>query len=208
MIKRFVLCVSIILGIALLTGCAEMFDYSKIAEEMAQVEETPEPTPMPPLTEPMFEDEAALYKYYNEVGFEDTLAGLTERYGEPQTNVTDGNTSYTWLMDDGYGVIAAFYENGRMHWKSLYLKDQRQLGKISKLENLSGVYTLTKDYSFNMCKAILGGKPMQIGYIAQDSSETPTYNAIYVWADEDGNLVQILFGNDGNLIQAGTSQTD
>jgi hypothetical protein len=208
MIKRFVLCVGIILGVALLSGCAEMFDYSQVVEEMAQSEEQAEATPMPPLTEPMYEDEAALYNYYNEVGFDDTLSGLTERYGEPETNVTDGNKSYTWLMDDGYGVTAAFYENSRMHWKSLHLKDQRQLGKISKLNNLSGVYTLTTDYSFGMCRAVLGGKPMQIGYIAEDSSDAPDYSALYVWADEDGNLVQILFGNDGNLKQAATSRTE
>jgi hypothetical protein len=185
-----------------------MFDYSQIAEEMARTEETAEATPLPPLSEPMYEDEAALYKYYNEVGFDDTLSGLIERYGEPQTQETDGNTSYTWVMGDGYGVTSAFYENGRMHWKSLHVKDQRQLGKISKLENFSGVYSLNTEYSYSMCKSILGGKPMQIGYIAEDSSDEPTYNALYVWADEGGNLAQILFGNDGNLIQVGTSRAE
>ena len=175
-----------------LTGCMDF--------EGEPIEPEPEPTPVPPLSEPMLTDEDALYRYYNEVRVPgDTLAALKERYGDPEEEATEGGTIYRWVMEDGYGFSVGTFPDGRIRGKVLHIKDLRQLGALSNSTNPSGSLGLTKDYSFAQCKSLMGGKPMQIMITEADPSLNATRSAMWVWANEDGEVAQVIFGNESRV---------
>ena len=201
MTRRLLLLLLLLIALLPLAGC---IDTTAIVDELqAQANATPAPeaTPPPPLTEPMYDDLAALYQYYNAVTFADTLTTLKERYGEPSIQETANGKSYDWVFDDGYGFAAAFYDDGRLRAKVLEYSDIRRLALLSGAGDLSGIYQLTKDYTFDVVKMVLTGKPMEIALISQDSSANPALNTLYVWANMDGKVVQILFDKDGKVLQ-------
>ena len=184
MTRRFAfLTVLILLVAGLLTGCV-----GGTAPDSAEPTATIEP-----LSEPMYTDRNALYQYYNQVGIGDTLDALKDKFGEPELTQTDGGDSYTWVMDDGYGFAAAFFDSGRLRAKVLYYKDIRQLGQLSEATNITGYASLSSNYTYEMTCGVLGGKPMEIAQIAQDSSEDPEVKRLFAWCTPKGDCVQILF---------------
>ncbi len=192
--KRWIKLAALTLTAALLlTGCLGMvgdIDAGEPDEPRATQE---------PLTEPMFEDREALYQYYNQVKFGDTLNGLTELLGEPKKEETDNGTTYIWEMDDGYGVAAVFFDSGKLRAKALYYKDLRQLGKLSAATSIQQFTNLNKNYTYEMTCGMLGGRSMEIMQVAQDSSAEPEIKRVFVWCNEKGDCVQVLFTGDEKL---------
>ena len=145
----------------LLTGCVQGGDA---------VDANAEPTAtLAPLTEPMYTDREALYQYYNAVTFDETLTSLTEKYGEPVKEEGESGDSYSWVMEDGYGFAAAFFDSGRLRAKVLYYKDLRQLGEISNATSIDQFAVLNKNYTYAMTCGALGGRAMELAQIAQDA---------------------------------------
>ncbi|MBO4299063.1 MAG: hypothetical protein J5998_09705 [Clostridia bacterium] len=155
----------------------------------------------PPLTEPMYEDREALYQYYNQVKIGDTMASIKERYGEPKVEQTENGDTYTWVMEDGYGFAAVFFENGKLRAKVLYYKDMRQLGKLSGATSIDQFANLNKNYTYEMACGLMGGRSMEIAQVAQDSSAEPEVKRVFVWANEKGDCIQVLFSGDEKLEQ-------
>lgn len=155
----------------------------------------------PPLTEPMYEDREALYQYYNQVKIGDTMASIKERYGEPEVEQTENGDTYTWVMEDGYGFAAVFFENGKLRAKVLYYKDMRQLGKLSGATSIDQFANLNKNYTYEMACGLMGGRSMEIAQVAQDSSAEPEVKRVFVWANEKGDCIQVLFSGDEKLEQ-------
>ena len=182
------------LGLAtalLLTGCVQGGDA---------VDPNAEPTAtLAPLTEPMYTDREALYQYYNAVTFDETLTSLTEKYGEPVKEEGESGDSYSWVMEDGYGFAAAFFDSGRLRAKVLYYKDLRQLGEISNATSIDQFAVLNKNYTYAMTCGALGGRAMELAQIAQDTSDNPEIKRLYVWATPKGDVVQVLFSGDEKL---------
>jgi len=198
MIRKIILFALIALMACLLSGCLDL-DMDAVVEEM--MAEQKEPEPLLPLSEPFFEDEAALYYYYNQVKLTDTVTSLKSRFGDPERMETEGGVIYTWVMEDGYGFSVGTFDNGQVRGKVLYLKDLRQLGRISASPNPANASSLTKDFSFSQVKSILGGKPMQIMLTAKEQGPNPDLSAMYIWANETGELAQVLF-NSSNRVES------
>lgn len=193
MMKRMLKLAALALMAALLlTGCMDM--SGMFAEDDAQPAET-----MPPMTAEMFTDRQATYQYYNEVTLDDTLATLTERYGEPRIEANDNGDSYFWVMDNGCGVVVSFFDSGRLRAKVLYYEDVRQLGALSEATNITSFSQLNKDYTYEMTCGVLGGKPMELAQIVQDTSADPEVKRLYVWSTSKGDIVQVLFTGAGKI---------
>ena len=182
--KMMKLAALLALTAVLLTGCVDMTGLGQTDEPQAT---------MPPMTVPMFEDRLTAYQYYNEVTLEDTMETLTGRYGEPKKETTDNGDSYTWVMEDGYGFAATFFDSGRLRAKVLYYEDIRQLGAISEATGIDKFSQLSKDYTYEMTCGLLGGKPMELAQIVQDTSADPEVKRLFVWATSKGDVVQVLF---------------
>ena len=194
MLKRWTTLAAMILAVALiLTGCNQ---DGSTTDTDADTEAT---ATIAPLTEPMYTDREALYQYYNAVTFDETLESLTEKYGEPVKETTESGDSYSWVMEDGYGFAAAFFDSGRLRAKVLYYKDLRQLGEISNATSIDQFSVLNKNYTYAMTCATLGGRAMELAQIAQDTSDNPEIKRLYVWATPEGDIVQVLFGGDEQL---------
>ena len=192
MLKKWTTLAALVLATALLlTGCVQGGDA---------VDPNAEPTAtLAPLTEPMYTDREALYQYYNAVTFDETLTSLTEKYGEPVKEEGESGDSYSWVMEDGYGFAAAFFDSGRLRAKVLYYKDLRQLGEISNATSIDKFAVLNKNYTYAMTCGALGGRAMELAQIAQDTSDNPEIKRLYVWATPKGDVVQVLFSGDEKL---------
>ena len=190
--KKWTTLAALVLATALLlTGCVQGGDA---------VDPNAEPTAtLAPLTEPMYTDREALYQYYNAVTFDETLTSLTEKYGEPVKEEGESGDSYSWVMEDGYGFAAAFFDSGRLRAKVLYYKDLRQLGEISNATSIDQFAVLNKNYTYAMTCGALGGRAMELAQIAQDTSDNPEIKRLYVWATPKGDVVQVLFSGDEKL---------
>ena len=191
----------LVCALFVLTGCGENLfpNMQQAVEQAAQSDDEPEAT-RAPFTAEMYTDREALYQYYNDVTFADTLETLTERYGEPEVSENENGSSYTWSMDDGYGFVCVFFDNGKMRAKALLYEDARQFGAISKSTGLSNVTQLNKNVTFEMCRGILAGRGMEIMQVAQDTSADPEINRVFDWVDEPGeNVVQVLFNGQEQL---------
>ena len=192
MLKKWTTLAALVLATALLlTGCVQGGDA---------VDPNAEPTAtLAPLTEPMYTDREALYQYYNAVTFDETLDSLTEKYGEPVKEEGESGDSYSWVMEDGYGFAAAFFDSGRLRAKVLYYKDLRQLGEISNATSIDQFAVLNKNYTYAMTCGALGGRAMELAQIAQDTSDNPEIKRLYVWATPKGDVVLVLFSGDDKL---------
>ena len=192
MLKKWTTLAALVLATALLlTGCVQGGDA---------VDPNAEPTAtLAPLTEPMYTDREALYQYYNAVTFDETLDSLTEKYGEPVKEEGESGDSYSWVMEDGYGFAAAFFDSGRLRAKVLYYKDLRHLGEISNATSIDQFAVLNKNYTYAMTCGALGGRAMELAQIAQDTSDNPEIKRLYVWATPKGDVVQVLFSGDEKL---------
>ena len=192
MLKKWTTLAALVLATALLlTGCVQGGDA---------VDPNAEPTAtLAPLTEPMYTDREAQYQYYNAVTFDETLTSLTEKYGEPVKEEGESGDSYSWVMEDGYGFAAAFFDSGRLRAKVLYYKDLRQLGEISNATSIDQFAVLNKNYTYAMTCGALGGRAMELAQIAQDTSDNPEIKRLYVWATPKGDVVQVLFSGDEKL---------
>ncbi len=182
------------LAALLLTGCLGL--------PGGDVQEPEEPKEtIAPLTEPMYEDRDALYQYYNKVSIGDTLEQLTELLGEPTIEETENGQNYVWRTEDGYGVAAVFFDSGRLRAKVLYYDDLRQLGKLSNATGIDQFTHLNKNYTYEMACGLLGGRSMEIAQVAQDSSADPEVKRVFVWCNEKGDCIQVLFTGDEKLEQ-------
>ena len=182
------------LAALLLTGCLGL--------PGGDVQEPEEPKEtIAPLTEPMYEDRDALYQYYNKVSIGDTLEQLTELLGEPTIEETENGQNYVWRTEDGYGVAAVFFDRGRLRAKVLYYDDLRQLGKLSNATGIDQFTHLNKNYTYEMACGLLGGRSMEIAQVAQDSSADPEVKRVFVWCNEKGDCIQVLFIGDEKLEQ-------
>ncbi len=191
--KRWIKLTALALMAALLlTGCLDMSGV--VSDEPEEPKATQEP-----LTEPMFEDREALYQYYNQVKFGDTLASVTALLGEPEAEENENGTTYVWVMEDGYGVAGVFFDSGKLRAKALYYKDLRQLGKLSSATSIDQFTSLNKNYTYEMTCGMLGGRSMEIMQIAQDSSAEPEIKRVFVWGNEKGDCIQVLFSGDEKL---------
>ena len=155
-----------------------------------------------PLTAPVFTDREAVYEWYNQVNLGDTLEDLTARFGEPVVEKNNNGTNYIWINEDRYGFAAVFFEDtGKLRAKVIYYDDMRQLKGLSEATNLANFATLKKDHDFTMACMALGGKPCEMALIAQDSSDNPDTQHLYIWLDEKGSSIQILFNSDEKIEQ-------
>ena len=194
MLKKWTTLAALVLATALLlTGCVQGGD---VADPNAEPTAT-----LAPMTEPMYTDREALYQYYNAVTFDETLTSLTEKYGEPVKEEGESGDSYSWVMEDGYGFAAAFFDSGRLRAKVLYYKDLRQLGEISNATSIDQFAVLNKNYTYAMTCGALGGRALELAQIAQDTSDNPEIKRLYVWATPKGDIVQVLFSGDEKLEQ-------
>ena len=196
--KKIALLLALVLVLVLsLTGCSGFQQAAEqyVSEIAAQQEEEEQPREtLPPLTEPMYTDRAALYQYYNLIAVTDTLESLTAQYGEPVEETTENGTNYTWVMEDGYGFSCAFYDDGSLRAKILYYDDLRQLGALSRATGISNVTMLSGSYTLDMVKSLMGGRAMQIMANVKTQGTTPEIEYLYCWISEDGTqLAQIYF---------------
>ena len=172
-----------------------------LMEESQEMQDEPQATTAP-LTAPMYTDRKAVYQYYNAIAVGDTLESLTAQYGEPIKEETENGTNYTWVLDDGYGFCATFFEDGVLSAKVLYYEDIRQLAQLSKANGLNNVSLLSKNYTLDTVKGVLGGRGLQIAAMVSDSSDAPQIRYLYCWIDETGSdVVQVLFNAEGKVEQ-------
>ena len=186
----------ILLTAVLMTGCVN-FGMEGAEDPNA----TPQPT-MLPLTDPVYTDRDALYELYNEVDPGVTKDELIERYGEPKEETDDNGTTYVWTNEAGYGFAAVFFDNNCLRAKVLYYDDLRQLKGLSAATSVDNVSLLNDKHNFSAVCLAMGGKPMEIAALVQDSSVNPEVKRLFAWIDEEGSFVQVLFGADEMLEEA------
>ena len=170
---RKLLLILMAVGLAVgLSGC--MMDMS--SNQMPVGVDT---TPMPALEEPVFTDAEAVYSLYNQVSFQDTLDSLTSRLGEPQVETINDqdNKSYNWVGENGSGVACAFSDTGKL------------LG--------NAVASVITGISHENVISMLGSDGIELAQVAQDNSANPAISVLYMWVNERGDMIQILFDANG-----------
>jgi len=192
-----------------LTGC---MDFSALQNELANAsdpaaEPTAEPT-VPPLTAPIYTDKDAAYEIYNAVNIGDTYDSLVERYGEPIVEEDSNGKMYTWTNEAGYGITAIFYDNNCLRAKVIYYEDIRQLKDLSLATSITNFSLLSTDHDFSMVCMALGGTPLELTAVAQDTSVNPEIHRVFVWLDEFGSFVQVRFDAKEKLKQVTYSLAD
>lgn len=191
---RKLLLILMAVGLAVgLSGC--MMDMS--SNQMPVGVDT---TPMPALEEPVFTDAEAVYSLYNQVSFQDTLDDLTSRLGEPQVETINDqdNKSYNWVGENGSGVACAFSDTGKLLGKVLYYEDFRQCAGLMPGEfDINAVASVITGISHENVISMLGSDGIELAQVAQDNSANPAISVLYMWVNERGDMIQILFDVNG-----------
>lgn len=182
-----ILLAALMLAVFALVGCTEIATTAQ-----------PEATPLPPLTAPVFETHEEVFALYDEITFDDTLESLTERYGEP-TIQTDANGDIYFWHKDTSGVAIVFFDNGRMRSKLVNFEDVRQFAQLAKTPWIENVLSLSSDVALDDVNLYLGGEGIEFIRIAQNSSVNPDFSIGYLWVNEKGEDVKILFNRKGKL---------
>ncbi len=176
-----------------LTGCVNIGGANSQPEVTA-----------PPLTAEQYTDYDAVYAHYNQVSFTDTLETLTERFGEPKAEEDENGITYTWIMEDGQGFLATFYETGELFAKVVYYEDVRQFRDICGAKNLASAEYLEDTNTFQECVEAFVGRPIEIAQISTESTGS-SISRVYTWIDANNEIVQILFKADGTVESVSTS---
>lgn len=191
---RKLLLILMAVGLAVgLSGC--MMDMSS-----TQMPVGVDTTPMPALEEPVFTDAEAVYSLYNQVSFQDTLDDLTARLGEPQVETINDqdNKSYNWVGENGSGVACAFSDTGKLLGKVLYYEDFRQCAGLMPGEfDINAVASVITGMSHENVISMLGSDGIELAQVAQDNSANPAISVLYMWVNERGDMIQILFDANG-----------
>jgi len=152
----------------------------------------------PPMTAEFYTDYDSVYVHYNTVTFDDTLATLTERFGEPAVVETQNGANYTWIMEDGFGFTCAFHPTGELLVKVIHYDDVRQFRDLSNAVNLDMVENFDKTITFQDCINLFAGRPIEIAQIKSDVAGSDI-SRVYTWIDANENMVQIHFKADGTV---------
>ena len=204
--RKLKLAALMLLVAMLMTGC--MADFSAMnAQTETDPNATAEPT-VAPLTAPVFTDREALYQWYNEVQVGDTLEELKARYGEPIVTTDRNGDTYCWMNEEGYGFTAIFFENGVLRAKVVQYEDLRQMKDLSLATDITNFSVLDTQDDFTMACMALGGKPCELATVILDSSANPDTQRVFVWLDEYGSNVQILFDKNEKIIQISYARAD
>lgn len=204
--KCLILLMILLVAVLPLSGCSLYDDaideyVGGLVSESQESSDEPKAT-VEPLTVPMYSDRKAVYQYYNAIAVGDTLESLTATYGEPLKEESENGVNYTWVLEDGYGFCATFFEDGVLSAKVLYYEDIRQLAPLSKATGLNNVSLLSSNYTLDTVKGVLGGRGLQVAAMVSDSTDAPQIQYLYCWLDETGdNVVQVLFDVDGTVKQ-------
>lgn len=200
--RKLKLAILLALLAALLTGCSTQSPKNDNHNSFNPNHD------VPPLADPVFTDREAVYELYNAVNIGDTMTDLVARYGEPIVEEDDHGSAYTWQNEAGYGFVGIFYEDGRLRSKSLFFNDMRQLKDLSAATSIENFALLETSHDFSTVCLALGGKPCEVAAIAQDSSLDPEIYRLFVWLDEYGSNVSVLFNSKEKIIQVAYSLAD
>lgn len=199
--RKIKLAALLLIAALLLTGCVGM------PTAPVDPNATPKPT-MAPLTAPVFTDRDAVYEWYNEVKIGDTLDDLIARYGEPTIEETDNGSTYYWRNEAGYGFAAVFFSNNKLRSKIVAYEDPRQFMELSAATSLANFANLKTEHDFSMACLALGGKPCEMMVIALDESANPDTQHLYIWVDEHGSSIWILFNSKEKIQQVSYALAD
>lgn len=176
-----------------LSGCADFSSLTDTADEA-------EPTPVPPLSAPLFTELGALYAYYDRVDFTDTLESVTQKLGEPtQKDATAQGVTYHWVDESGYGVVATFFASGKLQCKVLEFKDIRQFGRVSNCTNIEYATNMSTDFPYSMVAAVMDGTPVEIMQLLEDEAKPEEVSRLVIWANEEDCSAQMLFDHQSLL---------
>jgi hypothetical protein len=155
-----------------------------------------ETTPMPELDKPLYTDAQTVYALYNQVSFSDTLDDLTARLGQPQIEAIGDteNKSFNWIGENGSGVACAFSDAGKLLGKVLYYEDFRQCAGLMPGEfDIDAAANVLAGMTHQDVITLLGSDGIELAQVPQDNSANPVIALLYMWVNERGDMIQILF---------------
>ncbi len=122
---------------------------------------------------------------YSEIGMDEKLEALIERYGEP---TADGEL----LVFDG-GFACAFYESGTMQVKARVFADVKELAAMTNIDIKAKAQSFKQGDSLELVESELGIAGVEIMRIKISDEEDSGIRRVLAWQDASGSAYEMLF---------------
>ncbi len=122
---------------------------------------------------------------YSEVGMNETLKELTERYGEP---APEGD-----LLVFADGFACTFFENGALRVKARVFTDVRDIASLSEADIKAKARSFKQGDSLEYVEAELGAAGAELMRVNISDAENSGVRRVLAWRDADGGALEMLF---------------
>lgn len=139
-----------------------------------------------------------IFDFYNKVQIDQTKEQADAEIGIAGKESTQLKNSYSYTSEDtGYGVSVIFSDANKATSKTLFYSDRKELaGLFNKTVTQAQSDTIKKGMTYEQIKSILGEDGIEVS-TTQISFDNNKLSSICIWVNEDGSMIQIVFGTDG-----------
>jgi len=152
----------------------------------------------------MFTDLDSVFALYNQVTFDDTVDTVTEKLGEPTKETSENGDYWVWKDENGAGVGAVFFENGKLRSKVVVFEDIRQFANLSGVKSFENVTLLAEGMTVETVSVAFGSEGIEIMRMLTDSGAEGVEQFLLLWVTEGGNIAECLFADGEAGLQQAT----
>ncbi len=190
--KRYLALLALLIMTAVLAGCSNTGVTGTVD--------------LPPMEAELFTDAEKVFALYNQVTFDDTVDTIAERLGEPTKETSENGDYWLWQNEDGAGVGAVFFDNGKLRSKVVVFEDIRQFELLSNTQSFENVAFLQEGMEPLTVAAAFGSEGIEIMRMLTDSGADGVEQYLLLWVMEGGSIAQCMFAEgDAGLQQVSYS---
>ncbi|KNZ42627.1 hypothetical protein [Acetobacterium bakii] len=147
--------------------------------------------------------EDTVFEFYNKVQLDQTKEQVDAAVGVAPTESTQLEKLYSYTNEEtGFGVSVLINETGQVTSKTLIYPARGDLAFMtSQPVTQEQSDQITKGMTFDEIKSLLGGEGIEVSstQIPFDENKVST---IRIWVNDDGSMIQVVFGTDGTATGA------
>jgi len=147
--------------------------------------------------------EDTVFEFYDKVQLDQTKDQVDAELGVAPTESTQMAKLFAYTNEEtGFGVSVLINENGQAISKTLIYPVRGDLAFMtSQAVTQEQADQITKGMTYDAVKSLLGGEGIEVSstQIPFDDNKVST---IRIWVNQDGSMIQVVFGTDGTASDA------
>ena len=139
-----------------------------------------------------------IFDFYNKVQIDQTKEQVDAELGVAGSAIAQLKNSYSYTnADTGYGVSVILSDANKVSSKTVIYTERKELAVLfNKTVTQAQSDTIKKGMTYDQIKGILGEDGIEVS-TTQIPFNDNKLSSIRIWVNEDGSMIQIVFGTDG-----------